>query len=51
MLEKLDNGTWLATDADGTQWICQREPEYNGAKWFVALKGNEGYKNVMRRKI
>ena len=52
MLEKLDDGTWLATDADGTQWICRREPFYNGSKWFVKLeKWDENLEDFMQKMV
>jgi len=52
-LEKLNNGTWLATDADGTQWICKREPFCNGSgKWFVKLeKWDENMEDFMQKMV
>ncbi|AIT09106.1 hypothetical protein LO80_03405 [Candidatus Francisella endociliophora] len=48
-LEQLDNGKWLATDLDGKQWVCDRKPFNNGlGTWFVKLKINENYEDVMR---
>lgn len=48
--ELLLNGTWLATDCDGTKWICTREPFTNGLGfWFVELKCGENYEDFMKK--
>ena len=50
MLEQLENGNYLATDSDGTKWICKRKPFYTGAKWFVKLeKWNENLEDFMEK--
>jgi len=48
-LELLENGNYLATDSDGTKWICKRKPFFTGAKWFVELNINENYEDVMEK--
>lgn len=50
-LEILNNGTYLATDSDGTKWLCKRKPFFNGGKWFVKLEITENYEDVMEKVI
>ena len=50
--QRLENGTWLAIDADGTEWICKREPFNNGlGRWFVPLYDwRENLEDFMERR-